>query len=313
VFGTPIWISTFYAITRRSARDDFGIAYNLEGTIPIVIAECCTFIMKSSKSTPPANVEMVTNVLSGQVDGPKDLSCFSTSAVQEGQERIGALVSTFESPPMYGAGLDWNGYDYSQAGTTLMHYLLSLPQAIIPRDIVMLLQRSAPRTSSVVRLQRYLVELRKLPWLNRDTLFYLLAFFVSLRRRATYGISPELAHIFQPIIMTSNRSSSLGYSNILHFLIENAEHILADSIVSSQETTRPQYAKAIYSYDEHKGGRAGDLFFRKGDEIRVAERPDDNDGWWTGKLNGKQGIFPKSYVTHPDYVGTEIEGDATES
>jgi hypothetical protein len=142
-------------------------------------------------------------------------------------------------------------------------------------------------------------------------LFYLLAFFVSLRCRATYDISPELARIFQPIIVTSNPSSSPRYRNILHFLIENAEHILADSIVSSQETTRPHYVKAIYSYDEHKGGRAGDLFFRKGDEIRVTERPDDNDGWWTGTLNGKQGIFPKNYVTHADDVGAEIEGDAT--
>jgi hypothetical protein len=96
---------------------------------------------------------MVTNVHSGQLAGSMDLSCFSTSAVQGGQESIGALVSIFESPPMYGAGLDWNGYDCSQAGTTLMHYLLSLPQAIIPRKIVTLLQRFAPRASSDVRLQ----------------------------------------------------------------------------------------------------------------------------------------------------------------
>jgi hypothetical protein len=116
-----------------------------------------------------------------------DLSCFSKSAVQERQESIGALWSVFESPPVYGSGINWDGYDYSQAGTTLMFYLRSPPQAIIPPDLAMKLLRlyTLPSTELYLvpkyhpMLKSYLTELRQLPWPNRDTLFYLLAFFVK--------------------------------------------------------------------------------------------------------------------------------------
>jgi LAS seventeen-binding protein 1/2 len=37
-----------------------------------------------------------------------------------------------------------------------------------------------------------------------------------------------------------------------------------------------------------------DLSFREGDIIEVVAEM--NADWWTGKLNGKQGIFPSNYV-----------------
>jgi hypothetical protein len=44
VFGTPIWISMCYAKANRSTKEDFDIVHDSKGTVPIVIAECCTFI-----------------------------------------------------------------------------------------------------------------------------------------------------------------------------------------------------------------------------------------------------------------------------
>lgn len=46
---------------------------------------------------------------------------------------------------------------------------------------------------------------------------------------------------------------------------------------------------ALYDYDAQQ---AGDLSFRKDDRIEIIERTANADDWWTGKLNGQQGVFP---------------------
>lgn len=40
----------------------------------------------------------------------------------------------------------------------------------------------------------------------------------------------------------------------------------------------------------------GDLSFSAGDRIELIKRSDSEEDWWTGKLNGVQGIFPGNYV-----------------
>ncbi len=40
----------------------------------------------------------------------------------------------------------------------------------------------------------------------------------------------------------------------------------------------------------------GDLSFRAGDRIELIERTENPDDWWTGRLNGQQGIFPGTYT-----------------
>ncbi|KAG0359558.1 hypothetical protein BG005_000597 [Podila minutissima] len=50
---------------------------------------------------------------------------------------------------------------------------------------------------------------------------------------------------------------------------------------------------ALYDYDAQQ---AGDLSFRKDDRIEIIERTANTDDWWTGKLNGQQGVFPGNYV-----------------
>ncbi|KAF8951980.1 Ubiquitin-conjugating enzyme E2 J1, partial [Entomortierella lignicola] len=46
---------------------------------------------------------------------------------------------------------------------------------------------------------------------------------------------------------------------------------------------------ALYDYDAQQ---EGDLSFRKDEQIELIERTGDVNGWWTGRVNGRQGIFP---------------------
>ncbi|KAG9063188.1 hypothetical protein KI688_004789 [Linnemannia hyalina] len=52
-------------------------------------------------------------------------------------------------------------------------------------------------------------------------------------------------------------------------------------------------AVALYNYDAQQ---AGDLSFRKDDHIEIIEKSNSANDWWTGRLNGKQGVFPGNYV-----------------
>lgn len=52
-------------------------------------------------------------------------------------------------------------------------------------------------------------------------------------------------------------------------------------------------AVALYTF---KGEESGDLPFRKGDVISIIKKSDSQDDWWTGRVNGKEGIFPANYV-----------------
>ena len=62
-------------------------------------------------------------------------------------------------------------------------------------------------------------------------------------------------------------------------------------VASSSEKT-PK-AVALYSF---KGEESGDLPFRKGDVITILKKSDSQDDWWTGRVNGNEGIFPANYV-----------------
>jgi len=52
-------------------------------------------------------------------------------------------------------------------------------------------------------------------------------------------------------------------------------------------------AKALWNYNED-GSDAADLSFSAGDMIEIIE--ETNPDWWTGKVNGRQALFPSSYV-----------------
>ncbi|CAN3355113.1 protein Ysc84p [Diutina catenulata] len=57
--------------------------------------------------------------------------------------------------------------------------------------------------------------------------------------------------------------------------------------------TNASQAIALYTF---KGEQGGDLAFKKGDVIDIVQKSDSTDDWWTGRINGNQGIFPANYV-----------------
>lgn len=61
----------------------------------------------------------------------------------------------------------------------------------------------------------------------------------------------------------------------------------------SPSSSNTPKAVALYSF---AGEESGDLPFRKGDVIIILKKSDSQDDWWTGRVNGREGIFPANYV-----------------
>ncbi|KAK7468492.1 BAR adaptor protein Hob1 [Stygiomarasmius scandens] len=56
---------------------------------------------------------------------------------------------------------------------------------------------------------------------------------------------------------------------------------------------KPQFVVALYDFEAQA---EGDLSFNVGDKIEIVERTNSAEDWWTGRLNGVQGVFPGNYV-----------------
>lgn len=52
-------------------------------------------------------------------------------------------------------------------------------------------------------------------------------------------------------------------------------------------------ARALYTFE---GEEEGDLGFNKGDVINIIKKSESSNDWWTGEMNGNEGIFPANYV-----------------
>lgn len=60
-----------------------------------------------------------------------------------------------------------------------------------------------------------------------------------------------------------------------------------------QATPAVETCTALYDYAAQA---AGDLSFTAGTVIEIVQRTADANGWWTGRANGQQGVFPGNYV-----------------
>jgi len=58
-------------------------------------------------------------------------------------------------------------------------------------------------------------------------------------------------------------------------------------------TPQPVYVLALYDFEAQA---EGDLSFSAGDHIEIVKRSDNPQDWWTGRLNGAEGVFPGNYV-----------------
>lgn len=60
---------------------------------------------------------------------------------------------------------------------------------------------------------------------------------------------------------------------------------------ASLQVKRPRFVQAQFNFSAQEGSQ---LPFLRGDIIEVLDCPDPN--WWQGKIYGRVGLFPRSYV-----------------
>jgi amphiphysin len=51
---------------------------------------------------------------------------------------------------------------------------------------------------------------------------------------------------------------------------------------------------ALYDFQAQADG---DLDFNTGDRIEIVEKTASQEDWWTGKLKGRQGVFPGEHLS----------------
>ncbi|KAG1749628.1 uncharacterized protein EDB91DRAFT_754745 [Suillus paluster] len=54
-----------------------------------------------------------------------------------------------------------------------------------------------------------------------------------------------------------------------------------------------EYVTALYDFDAQADG---DLSFKTGDRIEIVTKTESQEDWWTGRLDGAEGVFPGNYV-----------------
>lgn len=95
------------------------------------------------------------------------------------------------------------------------------------------------------------------------------------------------------------------YNFLIIFLIINHTISLDPCLQASQSAV--EWVVALYDF---AGNSEGDLSFQQGDYIEISRHIDTD--WSSGKLDGREGIFPRAYVETCTGIGTDhSRGDRT--
>lgn len=108
-------------------------------------------------------------------------------------------------------------------------------------------------------------------------------------------------------IVSQTKNNIQFLQSINQISSEDARQILSKLPGSDRNLSSPPYPssppvppypgasnyRALWSFNEN-GQEAKNLTFNTGDVIQVTDKSDPN--WWTGRLNGREGLFPSSYV-----------------
>ncbi|KAK2460947.1 hypothetical protein APHAL10511_007417 [Amanita phalloides] len=118
------------------------------------------------------------------------------------------------------------------------------------------------------------------------------------------GQTPQaamLAHIVSRVqsdvdfLVSQDYISRIDANQFLAKLPDNSTPAAPAPVRRPAVPTTPQavQARAIWGYNENNS-EPNDLSFAPGDTIEIVE--ETNADWWTGKVKGKQGLFPSNYV-----------------
>mmetsp|Transcript_20377 Transcript_20377/g.18517 ORF Transcript_20377/g.18517 Transcript_20377/m.18517 type:complete len:465 (-) Transcript_20377:28-1422(-) len=90
----------------------------------------------------------------------------------------------------------------------------------------------------------------------------------------------------------NNKIASSSNSTVKSFAVyKNTSTVPAPPPPPPQPKKKNSRVVALY---DHEADADDELEFRTGDIVEVLETSDD--GWWTGRFNGKEGLFPVNYV-----------------
>lgn len=112
----------------------------------------------------------------------------------------------------------------------------------------------------------------------------------SAHTRSISVASPFSANSVAP---GDGRSSLASHQR--SYSLAESPHTIPKSQPAAPSSRRDGVARAIALYD-FQAVESGDLSFSKGDVITVMQKSESSDDWWTGKVNGQEGIFPANFV-----------------
>jgi amphiphysin len=113
----------------------------------------------------------------------------------------------------------------------------------------------------------------------------------SYGEKAGSGGPPAYGSPLAPVAPTPQAAAPQGYTSPPQGYASPQGYTAPPPITPSVPVG--ESCTALYDYTAQA---AGDLTFRAGDMIRIIQRTTDQNGWWTGELNGVQGVFPGNYV-----------------
>ncbi|CAG8534983.1 4701_t:CDS:10 [Paraglomus occultum] len=94
---------------------------------------------------------------------------------------------------------------------------------------------------------------------------------------------------YTPVAYPTDEQSYMGRSNSVG---GQNKPVLAPKPKMPQRTPQLE-AVALYDF---AGEQSGDLSFQKDDIITILKKSESTNDWWTGRVNGQEGIFPANYV-----------------
>lgn len=104
---------------------------------------------------------------------------------------------------------------------------------------------------------------------------------------------PTTNHVNNPMPVNKPLSMNGSVNNIKPTAQPNAKAVFPPPPPPQTSQGRKDFVVAMYNFD---GQEEGDLSFKVGDRIEVIKKTENKEDWWTGKINGKEGIFPANYV-----------------
>jgi len=207
-----------------------------------------------------------------------------------------ALIDKYKA--LYNKGVDMDISQEPDPHTVaglLKLYFREMPEPILTFDgYEMFIQaQGEPDTEKRISYIRGLIQ--NLPKINQAVLKYLVEFLIRVEKfhEVNKMAIHNLATVFAPNLLSPKE----GEKNMLEIVEDTPQvHGLVNTLIKDftaifADEPEPITARAMYDYT---GQSESEITFKAGDLVKVTKQ--GNEGWWTGELNGKSGMFPASYV-----------------